>query len=94
MITKIFCVLIAVVTAVFPSVSMAAIGTSDETAILAGISASDALFYKLGGGLLVVMAGIWGFKRVRAMFGDDNSYIEGESLDAHERRVNSYRNLK
>lgn len=58
----------AVATAVVPAVSMAAIGTSDETAILAGISASDALFYKLGGGLLVVMAGIWGFKRVRAMF--------------------------
>lgn len=48
--------------------SFAAISAADQTAILAGISGSDTLFYALGGGLLVVMAGIWGFKKVRAMF--------------------------
>jgi hypothetical protein len=47
----------------------ASISSEDETTILAGITASDATYYVLGGGLLVVMAGIWGFKRVKSLLG-------------------------
>jgi hypothetical protein len=50
--------------------SFAAISATDEASILTGVSASDSLFYKVGGGILVVMAGIWGFKRVRGMLGN------------------------
>ena len=53
----------------FASVSFAAISPADETTILAGISSADATYYVLGGGILVVMAGIWGFKRVKSLLG-------------------------
>lgn len=49
--------------------SFAALSAADQTTILAGINASDAVFYAIGGGILVVMAGIWGFKRVKALMG-------------------------
>jgi hypothetical protein len=49
--------------------SFAALSGSDQTAILAGISDSDTVFFALGGGILVVMAGIWGFKRVKSLMG-------------------------
>ena len=47
--------------------ALAVISPTDETALLAGVSASDALFYKIGGGILIVLAGIWGFKQVRKL---------------------------
>lgn len=49
--------------------SFAAISATDQTAILDGISAADAVYYAIGGGLLVVMAGIWGFKMVKRLLG-------------------------
>lgn len=50
-----------------PAVSHAALSASDQTAILSGITASDTVFYAIGGGILVVMAGIWGFKKVKGL---------------------------
>lgn len=49
--------------------SFAAMSAADQTAILSGISGSDTVFYAIGGGILVVMAGIWGFKRVKHLLG-------------------------
>lgn len=57
---------VAVTTAVE---SHAALSATDQTTILNGISASDTVFYAIGGGILVVMAGIWGFKRVKNLLG-------------------------
>lgn len=48
--------------------SFAAISPTDVTAIQSGITASDSTFYTIGGGILTVMAGIWGFKKVRSLF--------------------------
>lgn len=49
--------------------SFAALSAADQTAIQNGITASDSVFYAIGGTVLVVMAGIWGFKRVKALLG-------------------------
>jgi LPXTG-motif cell wall-anchored protein len=40
---------------------------ADETAIKAGLSSSDTIFYSIGGALLIVLAGIWGFKKVQSL---------------------------
>jgi hypothetical protein len=56
------CLLLAATT----SNCFAVMATADETAVLAGISGSDVLYYKIAGAVLVVMAGFWGFKKVRA----------------------------
>lgn len=52
-----------------PGAAHAAISAADETAILAGITSSDATFYKIGAGVLVVLAGIWGFRKVMGLLG-------------------------
>ena len=52
-----------------PALSHAALSAADQTTILDGITASDTVFYAIGGGILVVMAGIWGFKRVKSLLG-------------------------
>ena len=49
--------------------SHAALSAVDQATILGGINASDTVFYAIGGGILVVMAGIWGFKRVKSLMG-------------------------
>jgi uncharacterized membrane protein len=69
MLKKLF--LLCAVTAflAFAAVSQAALDAATQTSILSGISASDTVFYAIGGGILVVMAGIWGFKRVRSLMG-------------------------
>ena len=54
---------------VAPVAAHAALSAGDQTTILSGISASDTVFYAIGGGILVVMAGIWGFKRVKSLLG-------------------------
>jgi hypothetical protein len=51
-------------------VAQAALSASDQTSILSGISASDTVFYAIGGGILVVLAGIWGFKKVKGLLGN------------------------
>lgn len=62
-----FLVCFSLICAAVPS--FAAMSAADQTAILAGISGSDTVFYAIGGGILIVMAGIWGFKRVKALMG-------------------------
>lgn len=52
-----------------PVLSHAALSAADQTNILAGITASDTVFYAIGGGILVVLAGIWGFKKVQGLMG-------------------------
>lgn len=52
-----------------PVLSHAALSAGDQTAILSGITASDTVFYAIGGGILVVLAGIWGFKKVQGLMG-------------------------
>lgn len=47
--------------------ALAALSAADQTSILAGITASDTVFYAIGGGILVVLAGIWGFKKVQGL---------------------------
>lgn len=55
--------------AAFPALSFAAMSAADETAIKAGLTASDTIFYSIGGAILIVLAGIWGFKRVQGLMG-------------------------
>lgn len=47
--------------------AFASMSAPDEALVLAGISGADTLFYKVGGAILVVMAGIWAFKKVRGI---------------------------
>lgn len=47
--------------------SFAAIDPTTESAIKAGITSADASFYAIGGSVLIVLAGIWGFKQVRSL---------------------------
>lgn len=49
--------------------SFAAMAPADVTATTTGISDAMALFYTIGGSILVVCAAIWGFKRVKALLG-------------------------
>lgn len=49
--------------------SVAAMAPADVTATTTGISDAMALFYTIGGSILVVCAAIWGFKRVKALLG-------------------------
>lgn len=51
------------------SSSFAALSATEQTAIQAGITGADAVYYAIGGTVLIVMAGIWGFKRVKALLG-------------------------
>ena len=67
MLKKISGVLISVAGVMTPVASFAALSTGDQASILAGISASDTVFYAIGGGILVVLAGIWGFKKVQGL---------------------------
>ena len=52
-----------------PCLSHAALSAGDQTSILSGITGSDTVFYAIGGGILVVLAGIWGFKKVQGLMG-------------------------
>lgn len=54
---------------VLPMSAHAALSAADQTTILSGISGSDTTFYAIGGGILVVLAGIWGFKKVQGLLG-------------------------
>lgn len=70
MFKRILAVVTATVVPVLTSVSAhAALSAPDQALILTGINASDTVFYAIGGGILVVMAGIWGFKRVKSLMG-------------------------
>lgn len=75
-----------------------AISSENLTAVLSGITASDIVFYAIGGGILVVMAGIWGFTRVRSVVETDDNDLggyssgrnRGDRFDAHCRYVDKY----
>lgn len=49
--------------------AQAALSPADEALIKSGLTSSDAVFYSIGGAVLVVLAGIWGFKKVMRMIG-------------------------
>lgn len=49
--------------------SFAAMAPADEALVLSGITSSDTTFYKIGGGIMVVLAGIWGFRKVQGLLG-------------------------
>lgn len=59
---------VAVTTAVAVP-SFAGLSAADQTAIQGGITGSDTIFYAIGGTILVVLAGIWGFKKVQSLMG-------------------------
>jgi Inovirus Coat protein B len=49
--------------------SFAAMAPTDVTATTTGISDSLTLFYTIGGTILVVLAGIWGFRKITGLLG-------------------------
>lgn len=49
--------------------AFAEITTAQQTEIQTGIAAADGVFYAIGGSILVVLAGIWGFKLVKRLLG-------------------------
>jgi len=49
--------------------SFAAMAPADVTATTTGISDSLTLFYTIGGTILVVLAGIWGFRKITGLLG-------------------------
>lgn len=49
--------------------SFAGMNVADVTATTNGISSSLTLFYTIGGTILVVLAGIWGFRKITALLG-------------------------
>lgn len=49
--------------------SHAGMSAADVTATTTGISDSLTLFYTIGGTILVVLAGIWGFRKITALLG-------------------------
>lgn len=50
------------------SSSMAALDATTLTEIQTGVSGADANYFAIGGTILVVLAGIWGFKMVKRLF--------------------------
>lgn len=48
----------------FSTSSFAALEAATLTEITGGINGADANYYTIGGAILVVLAGIWGFKLV------------------------------
>ena len=53
----------------FAAQSFAAMAPADVTATTTGISDSLTLFYTIGGTILVVLAGIWGFRKITGLLG-------------------------
>lgn len=49
--------------------AFAGMNTNDVTATTTGISDSLTLFYTIGGTILVVLAGIWGFRKITGLLG-------------------------
>jgi hypothetical protein len=65
---KLYAVLSAVaLSAVSVVPSFAAISPSDLTSIQTSVSSADTTFYAIGGTILTVLAGIWGFKKVQSL---------------------------
>jgi hypothetical protein len=51
-------------------------------AILAGVASADTLFYGIGGAILIVIAGMWGFNRVVELLGFKAPNLSGGRSDA------------
>jgi hypothetical protein len=49
--------------------AMADMLPADQAATLAGITGASTLYFAIGGGILVVLAGFWGFKKVMGLVG-------------------------
>jgi len=49
--------------------AVASISSADMTSITDGMQSSTADFYKLGGVLLIILAGIWAFFQVKGLLG-------------------------
>jgi hypothetical protein len=64
---KLFSLVVVALALCVPALSFAALSAADQTSILTGISGSDTTFYAIGGAILVVLAGIWGFKKVQGL---------------------------
>lgn len=45
------------------------LSAEQSSAILQGVASADSVFYALGAGVLVVLAGMWGFNRVSELLG-------------------------
>jgi len=60
-------VLMVALLATTASSAMAELLAADLTAIQTGITAADGNFYAIGGTVLTVLAGIWGFKLVKGL---------------------------
>jgi hypothetical protein len=62
-------VLLALVTLMATATqSMASLSAGDLTSIQTGITGADTSYFAIGGTILVVLAGIWGFKMVKRLF--------------------------
>ena len=48
--------------------AFAELSAGDLTSIQTGIAGADANYYAIGGSILIVLAGIWGFKMVKRLF--------------------------
>lgn len=59
--------LVALIATAVPS--FAAMAPADITATTTGITDSLTLFYTIGGTILVVLAGIWGFRKITGLLG-------------------------
>jgi hypothetical protein len=60
---------LSVVSLAMASLANAALSAADQTSIISGISSSDTVFFAIGGAILVVLCGIWGFKKVKGLLG-------------------------
>lgn len=58
---------VATLVALSASSAFAALDSTTQTAIQSGITSADSTYYAIGGTVLIVMAGIWGFKRVKSL---------------------------
>lgn len=44
-----------------------ALSAENQASILTGVASADSIFYALGGAILVVLAGMWGFYKVMGL---------------------------
>jgi hypothetical protein len=65
---------------------------SDLTAITSGVASSDAVFYSIGGAILVVCAGFWGFRKVQSLLSGsvDDDWEDLSADDKKERDAYAY----
>jgi len=60
------------------------LSSANQSAVLAGVASSDSVFYILGGAILVILSGMWGFNRVLGLLGGRSGSAvtsDGQSFD-------------